>query len=219
MYHYNHRVLLLVVTLLAASPTLVAHQSVGGNVLDGAAALLAQRFRKLDVTRVEVGQDGSPLTKLDGFAAALEASPAPVAMLELSSADVGAQTDVDALFAVIKKRLEALASKHPSTRIIVWTIGLSTVGRGLQGVIRNKMASGAFGERENVKRHQLNVLLRKEYAGRLFDLAAVQSKGCSFEREKETWPCLREDFTDDGAHLNTAGRKAAGRALLQVLGQ
>lgn len=212
MYHYNARVLLLVATLLATGPTLVVHQSVGQNVLDGAAALLAQKFQTLDVVRVEGGKDGSPLSKLDAFAAAVEKNRPAIAHFELSSADVGADTDVDALFAVIKRRLGAI----PSTRIIVWTVGLSTVGRGLQGLIRNKLASGAFGERENVKRHQLNERLRKEYAGRLFDLAAVQSKGCTFEREKATWPCLRDDFTDDGSHLNTAGRKAAGRAFLEL---
>ena len=244
----------LVVVLLAASPSLseklqvvstakvfVAHQSVGQNVLDGVSALALQGFVRLNLEHAVVGRDGSPVSKLDEVASLLQKlPPMQVAMLELSHADIGADTDVDAFFALFKKRLEALQLKFPQTRFVVVTVGLTTVGRGLQGLIKNKLASGAFGERENVKRHLLNERLRGQYLDRLFDLATVESGGsgsepsaarrgqgakpdtdpgvsCSFEREGKTWPCLREDFTDDGSHLNAAGRKEAARAFVDAV--
>lgn len=202
---------------LASARVFVAHQSVGQNVLDGASTVAGQHFVRLQIAHAPVGRDGAPLTKLTDFAAQLEKGPAPqLAMLELSYADLDADTDVEALFAAFKKQHDALKVRFPETKFLVMTVGLSTVGRGLQGLLKNKMASGAFGERENVKRHQLNGLLRKHYAP-LFDLAAIQSRGCTFEREGKQWPCLRDELTDDGAHLNALGRKEAGRAFIDAV--
>lgn len=210
-----------------------AHQSVGQNVLDGVSVLALQSGIRLrieegrgaapvatpGIVHALAGKDGAPLTKLEAFAALLEegAGAAQLALLELSYADVTANTDIDALFAAFKKVHDALHGKFPATRFLAITVGLSTVGRGLQGMLKNKMASGAFGERENVKRHQLNALLRKQYAPAVFDLAAVQAEPCSFEREGHSWPCLREELTDDGHHLNALGRKEAGRAFVEAV--
>jgi len=240
-------VLALVLAALAAAPepslaqklqslsqarVFVAHQSVGQNVLDGVSVLAHQHGVSLrieegrgpltaaGIVHAPAGKDGAPLAKLADFAALLEGGPgagAQVALLELSYADVTADTDVDALFAAFKQRHHALKLKFPGVKFLVATVGLTTVQRGLQGLVKNRLASGAFGERENVKRHQLNQLLRKQYAGALFDLAAVEAGRCTFEREGEQWPCLREELTDDGGHLNALGRKEAGRAFVDAV--
>jgi hypothetical protein len=206
---------------LAHANVFIAHQRVGQSILDGASAIAAQHFVKLKLDHALVGKDGAPLTKLKDFEAQLQAraaNPPSVAMLELSYADLTADTDVDALFAAYKQAHDTLKARYPNTRFVIATAGLTSVGRGLQGMLKNKMASGAFGERENVKRHQFNELLRKTYADtRLFDLAALQSRGCTFTREGKLYPCLREELTDDGGNLNTLGRKEAGRALIDAL--
>ena len=233
MYHYKRPVLALVLLALCAAPSfgqkleavaaarvLVGHQTVGQNVLDGAAALAAQNFVGLKIEHALVGKDGAPLTKLVEFAALVDArgQGIQVALLELSYADVGADTDVEALFSAFKKQHDALKIRFAGTRFVVVTVGLTTVGRGLQGLLKNKLASGAFGERGNVKRHQFNELLRTQYAGNtpVFDLAAVEAGSCAFEREGKQWPCLREELTDDGGHLNALGRKEAGRAFIDA---
>ena len=68
-----------------------------------------------------------------------------------------------------------------------------------------------------MKRHLFNELLRKQYAGKLFDLAAIEGARCSFDRDGKQWPCLREELTDDGGHLNALGRKEAGRAFVDAV--
>ncbi len=216
---------------LASTRVLVAHQLVGQNVLDGVSVLAYQNavplridekpFTGAGILHAWVGPDGSPLGKLRAFVALLEESRGvQVAWVELSYADLNADTDPNALFIAFQSCHDALKIRFPQVRFLIATVGLTTVQRGLQGMLKNKTASGAFGELQNVKRHQFNQLLRARYGGSaslFFDLAAVTSSGCSFERDGKQWPCLLDGLTDDGGHLNALGRKRAGRAFIDAV--
>lgn len=219
---------------LAAARVFFAHQSVGQNVVDGLSVLASRAgvtlrieegrgaapFARPGFIHARAGRDGDPLGKLAAFAALLDEGPgnaAGIALLELSYADFNADTHVPALFAAFQLRHAELQARYPALKLVVVTAGLTTVGRGLQAMVRNRMASGAFGERENVKRHEFNQLLRHTYPGALLDLAAVQAGRCTFDRDGKQWPCLREELTDDGAHLNKLGRKEVARALVTAL--
>jgi lysophospholipase L1-like esterase len=77
---------------------------------------------------------------------------------------------------------------------------------------------------ENARREEFNALMRQAYQGRepLFDLAAVESTapdgaGAVVEWSGRSIPVLAEAYSEDGGHLNEAGRLRAARELVRVL--
>jgi hypothetical protein len=212
--------------LQALSQTTVffAHQSVGQNLLDGlrraaeeaGVALRIEEgrgpsgFTTPGIVHTRVGKNEDPLSKLSDFAALLEEGPgdrAKVALMKLCYVDFNANTQAEALFSAFRQRHAELQARFGQTRLVPVTAPLTTVQRGLKAMLRNRIGTGAYGERENVQRHRFNELLRREYAGALFDLAAGESGTSGFEREGKRWPCLRDELTDDGGHLNAQGQR------------
>lgn len=196
---------LLVTFVLAAPRVFFAHQDVGQNVVDGVSAY----ERGALTLEAAPQQKGTLGERLAAFRAETERRKPDVAVFELGWRDVTADTDVDALFAVLEQGLAGLP-------VLTCTVPLTSVGRGLQAAVKNRLASGAFGERENVKRHLLNQKLRAAHP-RLFDLAKLQAGACTFEREGKTWPCADDALTEDGAKLNAKGRKLAAAAFVAAV--
>lgn len=220
----------------AAKRVFFAHQSVGQNVLDGLAALakeghVAWRIEENGALtapglgHARVGENGKPAGKLEAFPALLATGPgkgAELALVKLCYVDFSADTDAAALFARYQAMVKQVEASAPGVRLVHVTAPLTTVQTGLKGWLKNTVGSGAYGERENVKRHEYNQALRAAYgAGLLFDLAQVEAGegggACRFTREGRSYPCLRPELTDDGGHLNAKGQQEAARALLEVL--
>lgn len=211
-----------------------AHQSVGENVLTGLRTLAAENdvglriaegrgaapFVEPGIIHTQVGRNGDPLSKLTDFAGLLEegaGDAAGVALMKLCYVDFTAETDAAALFAAYDKRHRELEARFPQTRFVPVTAPLTPVQRGLKAVLRNRIGTGAWGERENVRRGQYNALLRERFGQRIFDLAAVEAGDAGFERDGARWPSMRDDLTDDGGHLNGAGQRLAAIAFLDAL--
>jgi len=75
---------------------------------------------------------------------------------------------------------------------------------------------------DNVARNRLNEKIRARYEGRLFDLAAVESRRneaqkATFRFEGKDYDLLYRPFTDDGGHLNSIGRQVVAIDLLVTL--
>ncbi len=222
---------------LAKKRVLLAHQSVGQNLLDGLTRLAFDEHVALRVVPYKPGAldgpgvahalngtNGQPESKLKGFEALVaQAGELDLAAMKLCYVDFTPETDPEALFAEFKKAHEAVKAKRPGLKVMVVTTPLTTVQRGLKATLKNKLGGGAYGERENVRRHQFNELLRREYQGKepFFDLAAVESgsgaAACTFERDGKQWPCLRDELTDDGGHLNANGQRQAAIAWVKAL--
>jgi lysophospholipase L1-like esterase len=85
--------------------------------------------------------------------------------------------------------------------------------RGLKPFVKRFLGRPVQGYADNVTRERLNDLLRAEYegSGRLFDIARLESAGSEVNRR------LRDDFTDDGGHLNEKGRTMIGAQLMGFL--
>jgi len=217
------------------------HQSVGMNVLDGLLRLEAARGTALRVVDAPlgaaipagtighawIGENHRPETKLEAFARALDALPAPgvdIALLKLCYVDFTADTDAASLLGRYRQALERLSRRHPRTIFVHVTAPLSTVQGGARGLVKRLLGRAPYGLVENVRREEYNSLLRQAFGGKapLFDLAAVESTRPDGTTETVTWnghtvPSLAPDYTDDGGHLNAAGQEAAARALLAVL--
>lgn len=227
---------------LAERRVFFGHQSVGGNLLDGLRDLLRDQpgakltiVESSDAKALEapalahalVGQNEQPESKLTHFRRIMDAGmarSAEIAFFKFCYIDFNAGTDVEALFAKYRQTFEALEAAHPATTFVHVTVPLTTVQRGLKGWLKNKVGKAAWGERENIQRHRFNELLRATYGskGTLFDLAATESVDLlgnpeRFERDGRSFPSLVPGFTDDGEHLNAAGRRHAARKWVAFL--
>ncbi len=225
--------------LISKKKVFFAHQSVGQNLVDGVTKLAFDEHVMLRVVPYKPGAlsepglvhapngvNGQPETKLRGFGELLaQADGADLAAMKLCYVDFSPETDAGALFEKFKAAHAEVKQQHPGLKVMVITTPLTTVQRGLKATLKNALGGGAYGERENVKRHQFNELLRKEYQGKepFFDLAALEagsgSAGCSFERDGQKWPCLRDELTDDGGHLNTTGQRQLATAWVAALAE
>lgn len=225
---------------LAGRTLLFAHQSVGGNLLDGVATLLKERpeigLRVAELTDAplvpvpalyhkRVGQNGKPSTKLAEFSELamrlFDASATGIALMKFCYADVKAHTDPVALFEEYQRSVGALRAERPGLTIVHVTMPLwkdtgfidhwGTIALGKATPIRVL----------NAARHRFNERMRAAFRDRepLFDLAALEAvrpdgSVASVRHDGARVPSLALEWTYDGGHLNEqARRRIAGHFL------
>lgn len=211
------------------------HQSVGGNIIDALKTYLPvfdvtenkTASRNVSFFHALVGQNTQPLTKLSAFEAALDALAArqtvDVAMVKFCYVDFDSTTDVDGLVGAYTTTLRRLQARHPKTTFVHITAPLTIVQSGVRGWLKSRFGGGAWGEKENVKREAFNQKIRSTFKGEpIFDLAALEAtlpdgRLDTFRVGEANVPRLRADFTDDGGHLNGAGRAEIAAALVRFL--
>jgi hypothetical protein len=225
--------------LIARERIYFGHQSVGANILDGLKELSsaagvplaiaetprAAALQGTGVGHVFVAENGDPMKKLASFRAALgEGSQADVALLKFCYVDVTAGTDPRALFAEYRKTIDELRTRNPRTTFVHVTLPLTTVQTGPKAWVKRLLGRAPYGTIENVKREQYNTLLRRTYAGRepIFDIARLESMAADGSQATVEWdgavaPAMAAAYTDDGGHLNRAGRLRAAQELVTVV--
>jgi len=202
-----------------------AHQSVGANILQGVRELGAEAGVPVRIDDTYVERNGEPLKKLANFDAALGAgSRYDIAAVKFCYVDVNGATDAQALFARYRETVQALRKRNPRTTFVHVTLPLTTVQTGFKALAKLAFGREPSGTVENVRREQYNALLRKAYAGRepIFDLARLESTAADGSKVTIAWngasaPALSPAWTDDGGHLNEAGRRRAAREFIHVL--
>ncbi len=216
------------------------HQSVGANLLDGIRDL--SKMAAVPVRIVEapnagsvppatfghtfVAKNGEPLLKLQNFEQAFSQHPAGIdlALFKFCYADINADTDVKALFLRYRASIDRLRAENPGTTFLHVTVPLTEVKGGLKASIKRLLERAPDGVLENLRREEYNALLRQTYQGRepIFDLARVESTAPDGSVVTAEWngrvaPTMVPAYTDDGGHLNLAGRLRAARELVSVL--
>lgn len=226
---------------LSRRTVLFGHQSVGMNLLDGVAELAKREGVPLSIVDVSASvsvlpgtvshlfvlENGRPFAKLQSFSRALASLPASgpdIAFVKFCYVDFEPSTDSAALFMQYQKTIADLQAAHPGTRFVHVTAPLSTVQTGPKAWAKRLVGRSPYGLAENDRREVFNALMRDAYAGRapIFDLARVESTLPDGTRSTATWkgrtfPVLAAPYTDDGGHLNEAGRIRAARELIAVL--
>jgi len=215
------------------------HQSVGGNIMEGAAELAASDPR-LGLRVVEgepgepgtlahgsVGRNGEPGLKTDDFAARLEQGAAgrvDLAMHKYCYADIVDTTDVKRVFAHYRDTMERLRAEFPRVTFVHVTTPLVRVQSGPRAILKKLLGRAPLRYAANFRREDFNALMRAEYGGRepLFDLAELESTRPDGSRETielhgRRAYALYPGYTSDGSHLNAAGRRRAAEALLALL--
>jgi hypothetical protein len=202
-----------------------AHQSVGANLLDGLQTLSEREGLPVQLHHMLVPENGDPLKKLRSFEQAMEARAGlDVALLKFCYVDIKADTDARALFAQYRATMERLRAMHPGTTFVHVTLPLTDVQGGIKALAKRALGRHPYGTIENLRREEYNALLRAEYRGRepIFDLARVESTAPDGSAVRMTWrgsaaPAMAPEYTDDGGHLNGAGKLRAARELVSVL--
>lgn len=226
---------------LARRSILFGHQSVGMSLLDGLQQLAAREgvavrvvdvsgaaaFPPSTVAHVFLGHNGDPSAKLEEFSRVLASSggaPPDIALVKFCYVDFTPGTVARALFSAYRGTVDDLRSRYPGTVFVHVTAPLSTVQTGPKAWAKRLLGRTPYGLVENARREEFNAMLRQAYEGRepVFDLARVESTLPEGGRATATWngqtfPVLASPWTDDGGHLNEAGRLRAARELAAVL--
>jgi hypothetical protein len=214
------------------------HQSVGYNILDGVTRLANRDGAKIDIheqrtaptaqgiSHFTIGKNGDPMSKIQDFAAAIDAGAAQgadIALMKLCYVDFNATTNARQLANDYIANLEALAQKHPDTNFVAVTAPLVTVQTGPKAWLKQLMSKQPNGYLDNARRAEFNTQLRERYlkTGRLFDLARIETestdKCCKVRVDGQEVEVLNPELTNDGGHLNEQGQLLVATALLNFV--
>ena len=225
---------------LANARIYFGHQSVGGNIVEGLRDLSAvHRDSQLKIIRsrerssslpalVEftIGENGRPESKMKDFAVALnqiDDTAAAIAIFKYCYVDITPETNVELLFASHRKALQEMRGRHPNLTFVHVTAPLTRLESGPRFFAKRLLGKPTTRD-ANARRNRFNAMLREEYAGEpMFDLAMVESirpdgSRSFFNEGADVVFTLAPELTDDGGHLNAAGRRAAAREFAAVVG-
>lgn len=218
------------------------HQSVGGNIMDGVADVMAHNPQvRLNVVESRdigsagpafhhalVGRNDYPLEKMDDFVGVVSrefGADGGIAMLKLCYVDIHRHTDPDALFAEYQHRVAAVRRANPAVTIVHFTAPLTGI-ENWKGLVRAKLTGNATARERNRVRNRYNELIRQAYEGRepLFDIAELEStlpdgRRVFFGGAEAPVYMLAPEYSDDGGHLNAAARRMVAEQLLVTLAQ
>jgi lysophospholipase L1-like esterase len=214
------------------------HQSIGDNLVNGLQRLAEQADVKLaiqeqrtasaskGVSHFYIGENGNPASKIQDFAATIDAGAgqgADLALMKLCYADFNATSDGRQLATNYIDSLEALAKRHPQTAFVAVTAPLMAAQTGPKAWIKRFLGRQPSGYLDNVRRAEFNAMLRDKYqsSGRLFDLARLESQAsassCTVSVDGQVVEALCPEFTDDGGHLNERGQAVMASAFLNFV--
>lgn len=223
---------------LARRNVFFGHQSVGNNMMEGVAAVLADNPRirlsvveskDLDsaqapaIRHANVGRNFFPLEKMDEFVQVSSRLGGGVAMVKLCFVDVEPDTDVQALFGEYQRRMSELRSRYPDLTIVHFTIPL-TDPENWKGYLKKKILGRPTERDRNWVRNRYNAMLLQAYEGRepVFDIARLESTlpdggRAYFRRGADSVYVLAEQYTTDGGHLTPAARRMVAEQFLIML--
>lgn len=207
---------------LCTRRVLFGHQSVGANLLDGLESLSREQgwsgLRIVDlgasgieasaITHFRVGRNGDARSKVVSFERTLRsvaASPPDLAGFKFCFTDFDRSTDVEAVFRSYREALDRLSRDFPSVRFFHLTVPMVR-DDSFPRVIVKRVVGKVTAQDVNRVRARFNRLLLEAYGPAVFDLATAENEGVH-DRES---PSLAAGYTDDGEHLNAAGKRVVG---------
>jgi hypothetical protein len=227
---------------LANARVFFGHQSVGFNIVAGIDDILGNggsRQLRIEETRdpsaaagrglfhAMLGRNADPVGKIRDFDSLLRGGwsrDLDIAFMKLCYADIGAETDVMAVFSAYRETMARLKADYPKTVFVHFTVPLVSRESGLVPFLKRMAGRGVRWFDANRARERLNSLLRREYEGKepLFDLAYFESTRADGTRVTlgsggQAVYALEGEYTDDGGHLNDRGRKIIAEQLIVFL--
>ena len=225
---------------LARKRIFFGHQSVGRNIIAGIRELPQVRTHGIRLISTSeprsvvgaafmdanIGENGTPLSKTREFSRIVAGMKDGIALHKYCYVDVDERTDVTKLFADYQHSMREIRRNNPMVTIVHVTMPLTVrPPRTLKSVVKSMLGREA-GPDLNEKRNEFNRRLVATYRGKepVFDLAELESTDRNgkrvFRQAGNSYIySLAPEWTDDGGHLNTAGRKLVARKLLEFLAQ
>lgn len=227
---------------LAKKRIYFGHMSVGNGLMAGVREIMQERgnarlkivesgsraaFKPATLAHSGLGRNGDAISKIEAFRDMFDSGYGhglDIALFKLCYVDIVADTDIKKIFSHYKQTMDELQRKYPQVKFAHMTVPLRTVQTGWKAAVKKALYLPVRGYADNIRRNEYNEMLRREYgpAGRLFDLAEIESTYQNGIRSKfisrnTVYYSLAADKTDDGGHLNSAGRKTAAEEFLKFL--
>jgi hypothetical protein len=232
---------------LADKKIFFGHQSVGYNFIDGIKDIINERdYIKLNVietcepaafnqpvfAHAQVGMNTKPFSKIKSFEQIVDSgvgNKVDIAFFKFCYVDITRDSDPKKICDAYRAALKELKDRYPAAIFLHVTVPIRSVPKGLKRGLKQSVKSiiGKPGFLEdNSMRESYNELLRNAYSGKaaLFDLARVESVnsgGCRCHVLKGARKVFvtAPEYTEDGGHLNSLGRKEAAEQLLITLAE
>jgi hypothetical protein len=220
---------------------LFAHHSVGNNILDGLRTISQEAGIELNLTEIETtpptgsstfvhfspGRNTQPKTKIDEFVEQISNLPPDftpkAAFLKFCYIDFSPETNVEELLSYYKNKIETLKKEYPATTFVHFTVPLTTRPTDIKSRIKRILGLQAWGDAANISRGNFNELLHTTFPhDPVFDIARLGStlpdgSRTAFTHKGKTYYSLIPEYTDDGGHLNTFGRRMVASAFVVFL--
>jgi hypothetical protein len=232
---------------LAGKKIFFGHQSVGYNIIDGIKDVITERdFIKLNIVETHesavferpvfahsrVGVNTKPFSKIEHFMEIIDSgvgSKVDIAFFKFCYVDIMKDSDPREIFDGYKTAMEELKDRYPETKFLHITVPIRSAPKGIKKNIKQSVKS-LIGEpgflEDNMMRRSFNELLRKTYSKTepFFDLALIESLntsgfGCYVLKRKEKVNVMASEYTEDGGHLNSLGRRKVAEQFLIILAE
>jgi hypothetical protein len=232
---------------LAEKKIFFGHQSVGYNIIDGITDIINERdYIKLNVIEAhepaafdqpvlahsQVGMNTEPFSKIKRFVEIMDAgvgSKVDIAFFKFCYVDIMRDSDPQKIFDGYNTALEDLKGRYPNTKFLHVTVPIRSVPKGAKRYLKQtvKLLIGRPGFLEdNMMRRSYNDLLNDAYSktGLFFDLALMESVNanglrCHALKGADKVYVMAPEYTEDGGHLNSQGRKKVAEQLLIILAE
>jgi hypothetical protein len=176
----------------------------------------------------QIGENGDPGGKTRAFIDLLSSTvggTASMAVHKYCYTDLHAAGSPDSVFESYRRGIEELRRIRPDLVLLHMTMPL-TAPEPLPAMLVKRVLGRPTVAAANANRERFNQLVRAQYAGSepVFDLARLESTDSSGRRVTvrlgdASVPVLAPEYTDDGGHLNQAGRRWVASNFLQFLAQ
>jgi len=211
---------------LGRSKIYFGHHSVGDNILEGLRSLAREAGVELSITEERVGENNKPLAKFDDFAKHAE-SPASAGeqlmLMKLCYVDFTPDSDADALVKAYAAAVERVRKARPAVKIVHVTPPLCTRPSDLKSKLKRMTGSSVWEDQCNARRVEFREKLLARFAGEpVLDLGLLESTCPDGTREMhevggKQVPMLWPGYSNDGGHLNEAGKLLAASAFTHVV--
>lgn len=230
--------------MLAQKKTFFGHHSVGYDIIDGISDIMRELdcvklnivetcdpadFEQPVFAHLRVGRNTDPLSKIDGFRKIMDSGvgeKADIVFFKFCYVDVMRDSDVQQIFGSYRSAVEQLQGRYSRAKFLHVTVPVCSTPKGLQKNLKHSVKSliGKPGVLDdNIMRQRYNRLLCDTYSGTepVFDLAlaeSVDSNGLRrYATKGERVYFMISEYTDDGGHLNSEGRRKVAEQLLIIL--
>lgn len=230
---------------LAGMRIFFGHQSVGDNVVDGMRNVFEEhpqtKLNLVDTTDLasiessaflhsKVGVNARPETKVESFARIVESgggAELDFAFLKFCYVDINRDSDPEAIFQLYQSAIADLSERFPDTTFVHVTVPVESAPVGAKGILKETIKAilrrpGVV--EDNSVRQRYNELLRSSYSDHepIFDIARYETIGpegrASYRNlGSEKVFLMDSQYTNDGGHLNSTGRRMVAEQLLATM--